>query len=120
MLSLNKKPKLNDVCVPFKNSNFCSRMLKMYSKRSRFQKFPGGGGACAWDTPETGVSFFLITHDYTFIANKSKIKPKRPLNCSISPLACKHTHFSLLIAAGGHFARRNFCDSATKNSIMIM
>ena len=27
----------------------------------------------------------------TFIANKSKIKPKRPLNCSISPLACKHT-----------------------------
>ena len=50
----------------------------------------------------------------TFIANKSKIKPKSPLNCSISPLACKHTHFSLLITAGGHFARRNFCDSATK------
>ena len=39
-------------------------MLKMYSKRSRFQKFSRGGGARAWDTLETGVSFFLITHDY--------------------------------------------------------
>ena len=32
VLSLNKKPTFNDVCVLSKNSNFCSRMLKMYSK----------------------------------------------------------------------------------------
>ena len=45
VLSLNKKPKFNDVCVLFKNSNFCSRMLKMYSKlldqpRNRCELFP--------------------------------------------------------------------------------
>ena len=34
-----KKPKFNDLCVLFKHSNFCSRMLEMHSKRPRFQNF---------------------------------------------------------------------------------
>ena len=90
-------------------------MLKMYSKRSRFQTFSGGGGgvgACDWTNLETGVSFFLVTHDY--IRSNQKSKKTNSL------LACEHIQFSLLMAAWGHFARRNFCDSATKNSIMIM
>ena len=31
--------KFNDVCVLFKHSNFCSRMLEMHSKRPSFQFF---------------------------------------------------------------------------------
>ena len=34
-----KKPKFNDVCVQFKRSNFCCRMLEMHSKRPRLQNF---------------------------------------------------------------------------------
>ena len=34
-----KKPKFNDVCVLFKQSNFCSRMLEMHFKKPRFQTF---------------------------------------------------------------------------------
>ena len=37
-----KKPKFNDVCLLFKHSNFCSRMLEMHSKGPRFQNFGGG------------------------------------------------------------------------------
>ena len=43
MLSLNKNKKINDVNVLFKLSNFCSRMLEMCCKRSRFHNFSGGG-----------------------------------------------------------------------------
>ena len=35
-----RKPKFNNVCILFKTSKFCSRMLKMYSKRLRFQNHP--------------------------------------------------------------------------------
>ena len=55
-----KKPKFNNVCVLFKNSNFCSRMLEMYSKMPRFHKFSRGGGVCPWTALETGVSFFHL------------------------------------------------------------
>ena len=41
-------------------SVFCSRMLKMYSKRPRFHKFSRGGGVCPWTALETGVSFFRV------------------------------------------------------------
>ena len=34
-----KKPKFSDVYVLFKHSNFCSRILQMHSKWSRFQHF---------------------------------------------------------------------------------
>ena len=34
-----RKPKFNDVCVLFKHSNFCSRMLEMHSKRPKFENF---------------------------------------------------------------------------------
>ena len=37
-----KKPKFNDVCILFKHSNFCSRVLEMHSKRPRFQNFSKG------------------------------------------------------------------------------
>ena len=33
------KSKFNNVCVLSKHSNFCSRLLKMHSKRPRFQNF---------------------------------------------------------------------------------
>ena len=33
------KPKFNNVCVLCKHSIFCSRLLKMHSKRPRFQNF---------------------------------------------------------------------------------
>ena len=32
------KPKFNDVCVLFKHSNFCSRMLEMHSVHSNFSR----------------------------------------------------------------------------------
>ena len=32
------KPKINDVCVLFKHSNFCSRMLAMHSMHSDFSR----------------------------------------------------------------------------------
>ena len=57
-------------------SVFCSKTLifapecwKCILRDPDFKRFlgggeGGGGGACAWDTLETGVSFFLITRDY--------------------------------------------------------
>ena len=43
-------------------------MLKLYNfykiQISKIFWGGGGAGACAWNTLETGVSFFLITHDY--------------------------------------------------------
>ena len=50
-----KKPKFNDVCVLFKHTNFCSRMLEIHSKRPKFQIF----------FPETQAfvaSFFFLLH----------------------------------------------------------
>ena len=32
------KPKINDVCVLFKHSNFCSRMLEIHSMHSKFSR----------------------------------------------------------------------------------
>ena len=37
-----KKPKLNDVCVLFKNWHFCCRMQEMHSKNPDFKILPGG------------------------------------------------------------------------------
>ena len=54
-----KKPKFNDVCVLFKQSNFCSRMLEMHFKKPRFQNFsklaPSALASCTFAT-----SFFLL------------------------------------------------------------
>ena len=39
----SENPKLfNDVCVLFKHSNFCSRILEMQSKRPRLQNVSRG------------------------------------------------------------------------------
>ena len=38
----SKEPKFYDVCVLFKHSNLCSRMLEMHSERPRFQNFSKG------------------------------------------------------------------------------
>ena len=46
-----KEPKFNDVCVLFKQSNFCSRIPEMHSKMPRFQTFPTYSRLC--------TSFFL-------------------------------------------------------------
>ena len=43
------KPKFNKVCILFKHSNFCSRMLEMHSaypKRPRFQTFSRNSRLC--------------------------------------------------------------------------
>ena len=78
---------------------FCSRMLEMYSKRSRFQKFSRGDAPeyCPRNRcelfpslptpkflpPTQNLIEILITHDYkSFIVHKSKMKPKRHLNYS--------------------------------------
>ena len=54
------KPEFNDVCVLFKHSNFCSRMLEMHSEKPSFQNFLRGH-----ETNRTP----LVTH--TFSAHKS-------------------------------------------------
>ena len=46
------KPKFNDVYVLLKHSNFCSRMLKLHSKKHRFQNFP--------ETRAFAANFFLL------------------------------------------------------------
>ena len=41
-----KEPKVNDVCVLFKQYNFCSRIPEMHSKMPRFQTFPRNSRVC--------------------------------------------------------------------------
>ena len=41
-----KEPKFNEVCVLFKQSNFCSRIPEMHSKMPRFQTFPRNSRFC--------------------------------------------------------------------------
>ena len=58
-----KKPKFNNVCVLFKHSNFCSRLLKMCTKRPRFQTFSRNSFAPSVFSSHTfaaGFLFFLL------------------------------------------------------------
>ena len=41
-----KNAKINDVCVLFRHSNFCSKMLEMYSERARFKNFSRNSHLC--------------------------------------------------------------------------
>ena len=81
---------------------FAPECWKCILRGTDFINFPGGGGGvCPWTTLETGVSFFrlcllqsfchllktllkLLEPLTTFTANKSKIKQKGHLNCSIT------------------------------------
>ena len=51
----------------FKNFSFCSGMLEMYSKRSKFKKIPGvgGGGECTHTALETGASLLAVFPKYS-------------------------------------------------------
>ena len=55
----------------FKTSNSCSRMLKMYSKRSRFQKFSGGGGM--WQDQPRNLCEIFPDNPWQYIHSKQKL-----------------------------------------------
>ena len=57
-----KKPKFNDVCVLFKQSNFYSKKLEMYSERPRFQNFSRNLHPCCefFPSPPTPKLSYLL------------------------------------------------------------
>ena len=64
-----KEPKVNDVCVLFKQYNFCSRIPEMHSKMPRFQTFPRNSRFCR-------VFFSFSTYSKAFATQlKSYWKP---------------------------------------------
>ena len=90
-----KKPKFNDVCVLFKQSNFCSRMLEMYFKKPRFQNFsklaPSALASCTFAT-----SFFLL-HLLRSICHLLKILLKTLYKAgSIVVKGQKRTHYTVI------------------------
>ena len=77
-----KKPKFNDVCVLFKHSNFCSRMLEMHSKRPRFPNF--SRNLCLWRSQVPLLQVFsLSTYSKAFTSYlKSYWKPWTLCTCT--------------------------------------
>ena len=53
-----KKPKLNDVCLLFKHSHFCFRMLEMHPRGPDFKVFP--------ESPTFIASFSFLTYSKAF------------------------------------------------------
>ena len=95
VLSPNKKPKVNDVCVLFKYSKFWSRMLEMHSKRPRYQNVSRGvAPGSPIETRTFSACELCLWHKFFPCLPTPKLLPptnyNRTENPDISPAYCTH------------------------------
>ena len=91
-----EKPKLNDVYALFKHSNFCAKMLKMHSKRPRYQSFSRNSHLC--------LSFSFSTYSKAFAAYfGSYWKPRSSASVKHLMRTVYSSLFLCCIVQKGHF-----------------